>query len=109
MATQLDTIITLAKGFGEALVEGKTKKAEEYRHALARQNMGLISGGTGSAKALTAATIPSNWAFDKGQVERATAIHCWGTTMSFRGDDFTLFVMIGANGAALTHRVIKGF
>ena len=104
----LATVIGLITGRAEALADGNAPMAREYQRLIGKMNVSLDMPDVDPQTA-NAALVTFKSTFDPKQVARAKRVEVWGTLNQAEGTDFTLHVLIGADGRVVSHRKVNGY
>ena len=105
----LATVIGLIAGRAEALAEGNEPMAREYQRLIGKMNVDLDKRFPTDPATANAALVMFRKTFDPKLVASAKRVEVWGTLNQAEGTDFTLHVLIGADGRVVSHRKVDGY
>lgn len=104
------TVVTMARGYVDAVTDGKDKKAREYRRLLHDKGLTLANmADTPEARESENSMLAiCRASFDAEQVKTASRIERWDTLCTCP-DEFTLHILVGADGRYIGHRIVNGY
>ena len=93
-----------------ALAEGNEKQAREYTRVLGKHGvrLGEIADTPKAMQDANSTLGIFRASFDSQQVTTASRIERWDT-LSTCDDEFTVHVLVGANGRKIGHKIVVGY
>lgn len=104
----LGVVVGLVKAHADALADGNEREARECKRLLIENGLYPLTDVDTRPEAANAALAAFKTGFDAGQVKTARRIEAWGTLVT-APQDFTLHVLIGADGRYIGHCKVNGY